>query len=135
MKHQILATFVLTEALMSGIAAAPAPTIIRERGTIESQNGNTLEISIRGGSHVVVRLSDNARVAGAKQAQVSDMKPDSYVGTAAVPSSNGTLRALEVHVFDPSMRGSGEGTRPWDLSPASSMTNGAVGSLVSANGQ
>ncbi len=33
------------------------------------------------------------------------------------------------------MRGAGEGTRPWDLTPNSTMTNGAVGSIVGSDGR
>ena len=39
-----------------------------------------------------------------------------------------------MHVFPASMRGSGEGHRPWDLGGNSSMTNGTVGSLVVSDG-
>jgi hypothetical protein len=59
-------------------------------------------------------------------ASLSDIKPDSYVGVAAKPVSGGTLQAIEVHIFPPSMRGTGEGTRNWDLGAGSSMTNGSV---------
>ena len=33
------------------------------------------------------------------------------------------------------MRGIGEGSRPFDLAPGSTMTNGTIGSMVSANGR
>ena len=52
-----------------------------------------------------------------------------------MPQPDGTLKALEVQVFPPSMRGVGEGTREWDLGAGSSMTNGTVGSLVASNGR
>ncbi|BFO11665.1 hypothetical protein GGER_41750 [Serratia rubidaea] len=39
----------------------------------------------------------------------ADIKPDSFIGTAAVPQADGSLKALEVHVFAASLRGSGEG--------------------------
>ena len=42
------------------------------------------------------------------------------------PADDGVLQALEVHIFPESMRGAGEGTRPFDLAPGSSMTNGAL---------
>ena len=47
---------------------------------------------------------------------------------------DGSLKALEVHVFPESMRGTGEGYRPWDLGPQSSMTNGTVGKIEGTNG-
>jgi hypothetical protein len=51
-----------------------------------------------------------------------------------VPLPDGTLKALEVHVFPPAMVGTGEGHRAWDLQPNSTMTNGTVGDVVGANG-
>ena len=44
-------------------------------------------------------------------------------------------RALEVHVFPESMRGTGEGYRPFDLQPQSTMTNGTVGALTGTIGR
>jgi D-lyxose ketol-isomerase len=37
-------------------------------------------------------------------------------------------------VFPPAMKGTGEGSYAWDLTPKSSMTNGTVGHLVVSNG-
>jgi hypothetical protein len=59
----------------------------------------------------------------------------SYIGTAVMPQPDGTLRALEVQVFPPSMRGIGEGSRPFDAAPGSTMTNGTTGTIVSTNGR
>jgi hypothetical protein len=43
-----------------------------------------------------------------------------------MPQSDGSLRAFEIQLFPESMRGVGEGHRPWDLQPHSTMTNGTV---------
>ena len=43
---------------------------------------------------------------------------------------DGSQKALEVHIFAESMRGTGEGHRPWDGAPNSTMTNGTVGATV-----
>ena len=39
---------------------------------------------------------------------------------------DGTQKAIEVHIFPESMRGTGEGHYDWDLLPKSKMTNGNV---------
>jgi len=57
------------------------------------------------------------------------IKPGSFIGTVATQEPDGMLRASEVQVFPESMRGTGEGHRPWDLGPNSTMTNGTVGEL------
>jgi hypothetical protein len=51
-----------------------------------------------------------------------------------VPQQDGTLRALEVHVFPEAMRGTGEGHRPWDLRPGSTATNATVSSVDAPQG-
>jgi hypothetical protein len=51
-----------------------------------------------------------------------------------MPQPDGTQKAIEVHIFPDSMRGTGEGFRPWTR-PGSTMTNGTVGATVtSVNG-
>ena len=47
-----------------------------------------------------------------------------------MPGEDGALKALEVHIFPELMRGAGEGFRPFDLAPGSTMTNGAVNARV-----
>jgi Pirin len=51
---------------------------------------------------------------------------NSFVGITAMPQPDGTIKAVEVHVFAEPLRGIGEGHYPWDLMPNSSMTNAAV---------
>ena len=68
------------------------------------------------------------------KAKLGDVQPGSYIGTAAAPQPDGTLRALEVTVFPPSMKGAGQGSYAWDLGPTTSMTNGSVGKLEATNG-
>jgi hypothetical protein len=114
-------------------AQSAAPTGVR--GTVTSLSGDLLKVHTRDGKDVDVKLAKDTPIRGIAIASVDDIKPDSYVGTAAIPQSDGTLKALEVHVFPASMRGSGEGHRPWDLGSNSSMTNGTVGSLVVSNGR
>ena len=74
----------------------------------------------------MVKLPDDIRVTGVEAAKLSDISSGEYVGTTAVKQSDGTLKALEVHIFPESSRGTGEGKRPWDLAPGSTMTNANV---------
>ena len=116
-----------------GAVAQPAQPM-RIRGTIEAMDGNVLTVKPRSGPSVTVTLAADAAITGVSNAKLSDIKPGSYVGTAAVPQPDGTEKALEVHVFPPALAGSGEGHRPFDLGN-SNMTNGTVGDLVVANGR
>ncbi|MGF6414646.1 hypothetical protein [Paraburkholderia sp. MM5482-R1] len=132
-----LAVPALAAALLATTFAASAQTAAPTgvRGTVTSLSGDLLKVHTRNGQDVDVKLAADTPIRGVTLANVSDIKPDSYVGTAAIPQPDGTLKALEVHVFPPSMRGSGEGHRPWDLGANSTMTNGTVGSLLVSNGR
>jgi hypothetical protein len=105
------------------------------RGKIVAVSGNTLDMALRNGNKASVMLPSNVRVTWITAAKPADIAQGSYIGTAAIPQPDGTLRALEVQVFPPNMRGIGEGSRPFDLAPGSTMTNGTIGSMVSANGR
>lgn len=127
-------------ALLAGLAvAAPAghaqtpPT--RVRATIEAVDGNTLKLKARDGHELTVALTPDARVVGVAKADLNDIKTGSFIGCAAIPQPDGTLKALEVTVFPPAMKGTGEGSYGWDLTPTSTMTNGTVGSLVVSSGR
>jgi hypothetical protein len=102
----------------------------RVRGTIERVDGANLAIKARDGSTLTVKLKENAGVVAVVSAALADIKPGSYVGIAAMPQPDGSQRALEVHIFPESMRGVGDGHRPWDLQAESTMTNGNVDQQV-----
>jgi hypothetical protein len=81
---------------------------------------------------VLVKYADDVRIGAVEAAKLSDIKDGSYVGATAAKQSDGTLKALEVHIFPESARGTGEGHRPWDLEPGSTMTNANVEKIESA---
>ena len=113
-------------AALIPIAVLAVEPPINVRGTITRIDGNTLEIKQQDGKLDKVRLAENAKIASVAKASLSDIKPGTFIGTAATPRTDGTLQAIEVHIFPESMRGTGEGNRAWDLAPKSSMTNGTV---------
>lgn len=135
--RSVLAAAVLVAFSPATNAQAPAPQKepVRIRGVISSVADRTLVVRTREGADAKVKLDEKASVSTVLKASMSDIKPNTFVGVAAVPLSDGLMRALEVHIFPESMRGVGEGSRPWDLAPGSSMTNGAVsGAVKAANG-
>jgi hypothetical protein len=125
----------VTGSASRALPAQPGGTPVRLRGTINAVGAGKLELTLRDHSEAAVRVAQGVRIVWLTEAQPSDIKQGSYVGTAAIPQPDASLKALEVQVFPPSMRGIGEGTRPWDTGAGSSMTNGTVGSLVRANGR
>ena len=82
-----LATLLATAGLglATALPASAEAPVVRIRGTIASVEGQTVSIKPRVGEAVTVRLGDAVRVAGASAAKITDIQPDSYVGTAATP--------------------------------------------------
>jgi hypothetical protein len=48
-----------------------------------------------------------------------------------MPQPDGSQKCMEIHIFPEAMRGTGEGHRPWDLQPKSTMTNATVEQVTS----
>jgi len=103
---------------------------VRVRGTIERVEGQTLVVKSRDGAEQKLVLAANAPVVGIVKASLADLKPGAFVGVTGMPQTDGSQKAVEVHIFPESMRGTGEGHRPWDLRPQSTMTNANVEQTV-----
>ena len=106
-------------------AQAPQGKPVTIRGKIAAVEKSALKVTTAAGD-VMVKFADNVRIGGVEAAKLSDIGAGSYVGATAVKQTDGTLKALEVHIFPESSRGTGEGHRPWDLQPGSTMTNANV---------
>ena len=87
----------------------------------------------RSGEDYKLHMTADMHVLGLTRISLSDIKPGSFIGTTTVPGPDGKPIALEVHVFPESMRGTGEGSRPFDLKPNSTMTNATVAESVVGN--
>jgi hypothetical protein len=114
--------------------SALAQQSVRVRGTIEQVDGPVLTITSRGGGTLKVTIADDVKVLAMVKASLADIKPGSYVGSTALPQADGRWQAVEVHIFPEAMRGVGEGDRPMDYRPQSTMTNGTVGNVADARG-
>src|SRR5580693_495689 len=112
--------------------AAQAQDTVRVRGTITSIDGATYVIKARDGAELKVALAGNAQIAAVAKASLADIKHGLFVGVTAMPQADGSLSALEVHIFPEAMRGTGEGHYAWDLRPQSTMTNANVEHAVTA---
>ena len=109
----------------------PVPT--RVRGAIESVDGDILTVKSRSGEDVKLHMTGDMKVVGIIKISMADIKVGSFVGATTVPGPDGKQNALEVHVFPEDMRGTGEGSRPYDLRPNSTMTNATVAESVAGN--
>ncbi len=106
----------------------------RIHGDVVALHGRDLEVKVGAARVVAVRLADKVRVSGRSASDLGAIKPGVFVGTTAIPQPDGTLSAVEVHIFPESMRGTGEGYRPMDAKRGSTMTNATVASVAPAGG-
>jgi hypothetical protein len=118
----------------AGRAQGPAQSssTTRIHGTITEVKGDVLEVQTTGGASASIGFAPTTPITAVAAAKLDDIKPGSFVGSAARPGPDGKLVALEVHIFAESMRGAGEGHRPMDIAPQASMTNGTVGSDIAS---
>jgi len=112
-------------ALFSAAAFAQ-PATTRLRGTIEKVDAISIAIKERNGETITLALPDNLAVNEVLPVDPAAIQSGKFVGTAAMPGSDGSLAALEVLVFPEAARGTGEGHSTWDLQPGSTMTNATV---------
>ena len=121
-------------ALALSPALAQNPPVASARATIETvaPDGAALSVRTRAGEERTVRLGPKTRFVLVVPATLADVKPSSFIGVAAMPGENGEQKAMEVHIFPEAMRGTGEGFRPFDLAPGSTMTNGNIDARVDA---
>src|SRR5947199_4436829 len=128
----LFAVAMVTASTLYAIAQqSPSPS--RVRGTIEGVEGDVLAVKSRSGEDVKLHMTGDIRVVGITKIALSDIKVGSFIGTTTVPGPEGSQNAVEVHVFPEDMRGTGEGSRPYDLRPNSTMTNATVQQTVAGN--
>ena len=127
----IAVAMVVASSLLAIAQQPPSPT--RVRGTIERVDGDVLSVKSRSGEDVKLRMTGDMRLVGIIKISLADIKLGSFIGTTTVPGPDGRQDAVEVHVFPEDMRGTGEGTRPYDLRPNSTMTNATVAETVAGN--
>src|SRR5580658_9212333 len=130
------AALALAATLVATSVFAQQPAMVRVRGAIENVTGPILDVKTRDGAMVKVKVADNAVVRTVVKKSLADIKAGEFVGITAMPQPDGTQKAVEIHIFPEALRGTGEGHRPWDLVPNSTMTNANIDSEVEiADGQ
>jgi hypothetical protein len=128
------ALLAIAMTLLCGPALAQSGPPASARATVESvsADGESLSVRTRAGEQETVHLSPKTRFVLVVPATLADVKPGAFIGVAALPGEGSELKAMEVHIFPEGMRGTGEGFRPFDLAPGSTMTNGNLTARVDA---
>jgi hypothetical protein len=109
---------------------AAAQETVRIRGTIESVDGPVYVVKNRDGAEVRLTVTDKPLFVAIVKSTMADLKPGMFVGSTGTTQPDGTQKAIEVHIFPESMRGTGEGHYDWDLRPNAKMTNANIEQTV-----
>ena len=129
--RRVLGAAALALVVAASTSFAQQPQTVRVRGTVEAADGPMLTVKGRDGQTTYkVKMADNVSVRGIVKASLSDIKDNSFIGVTGMPQPDGSQKAVEIHIFPEPMRGTGEGHRPWDLQPGSTMTNATVAQMV-----
>ena len=125
-----LSSALMLAAMLAGFigqaTAQTPPPVVRIRGNIVSITPASMVVKARSGEVIDLVMADNMRVSEVYPIKLDDIKPGSYIGTAALPQADGTQKAIAVSVFPEAARGTAEGHGPFDLLPQSTMTNATV---------
>jgi hypothetical protein len=124
---------VVAALLLTSLASAQNSDMVRVRGTIQNVDGQTLDVKGRDGAPLKVKLADDVKVLAVDRKSMDDVKQGVFVGITAMPQPDGTQKAVEIHIFPEALRGMGEGHRPWDLMPNSTMTNANIETAVASS--
>jgi Cu/Ag efflux protein CusF len=135
--HRLVKALVAGAALTVWTAMVPvvAQTSPRHiRGTIESVQDHTVALKTSRGATDNIALADDTKVFMVSPADMNAIKKGKFVGITSV-EQGGKAVAVEVHVFDDSLRGLGEGHYPWDLeSSPNMMTNANIAQVEEVGG-
>jgi len=130
MRPTYIAALFIAFLAMPALAQTPAEgTRQRVVGTVDRLDGNNLMVKANDGQPVTVVLDGNAAVFGVEKRTIADIKPGDYLASGGVKGTDGKIHAVEVRIFPETLRGTGEGQRPWDAKPEGVMTNATVGTV------
>jgi hypothetical protein len=129
--QRMLACAAVLAAVGISSVSAQQPSTVRVRGTIAAVDGQMLTIKTREGTDMKAKLDDKAMVVAVVKASYADVKQGGFIGVTGMPQADGSQKCMEIHIFPEAMRGTGEGHRPWDLQPKSTMTNATVEQVTS----
>ncbi|MGB9113751.1 MAG: hypothetical protein WCC91_00400, partial [Bradyrhizobium sp.] len=94
-------------ALICIAVPASAQETVRIRGTIEKVDGSVYVVKNRDGAEMKVTVSDPGLYVAIVKSTMADIKPGMFVGATGMTQPDGSQKAIEVHIFPESMRGTG----------------------------
>lgn len=126
--------FVIAASTFVSFTAFAAPAVPeRVRGTITSATADSVTVDTFADKPVTAALTGNTKYLELQKSNLNQLEKGSFIGTAT-KDVGGTQVALEVVIFPPSMRGTGEGHYAWDKIPDTTLAGGAQTSSSMTNG-
>src|SRR6476660_9855395 len=122
-------------ALLAGPAFAQGNNAINVFGVVDKFDATSIVVkNDDGGAMETYKLAPNILYIKQSPAQLSDIKSNDFVASAAVRQADGKLHSTELRIFSEKMRGGGDGQRPMNDARNQTMTNATVTGTVVANG-
>jgi hypothetical protein len=131
--------YLTAAALLVAATAAAEPAVQRVRGSVTTVADNVFSIHPADGADQQISTTADTKYLRVVKSSLDKVEPGSYIGTAT-KTVGSNLVALEVLIFPPDMKGTGEGHYDWDNIPDttrsgggsthSSMTNGNVAAVA-----
>lgn len=131
MKRLLGLTIAATAALSA--AAFAAPEHQRLRGTVTAVSGDSMTVHTTAGDDIPVMLGKDTKYLKVEKSSLDKIEKDSYIGTATKEVGS-MMVALEVVIFPPDMRGTGDGNYPWDKIPDTTLAGGKTTNSAMTNG-
>jgi len=119
----------------SAAAAVAAPTMQQLTplaGTVVSANASGLVLKTSSGNRSIA-FGPKMRFFAIDKSSLANVQQGSFIGTTVVAQSNGSYKSTEVHIFAPSLRGTGEGFTKMDSQGHHMMANSTVKSVQRPN--
>ncbi len=124
---------IAASALASSAALAATGKPERVRGTIASATADSVTVDTYAHKPITVALTGKTTYLQVEKSNLNHVEKGSYIGTAT-KNVGGTQIALEVVIFPPSLRGTGEGHYAWDKIPDTTLSGGVRTSSSMTNG-
>jgi hypothetical protein len=120
----------IVAALLASMLPMPGPAKpesrpVRLNGTVVSAAANALTLRTAQGNQTIM-LGPKTRFFAVSKSSLDKVTKDSFIGTTVVPQPDNTYVSTEVHIFAPSLRGTGEGFTKMDNSGGHMMANSTV---------
>ena len=115
--------------------AAPAQSMgktTRLEGTVVSATATSVVIKTSIGENTV-SLARTTRFLGLTNSSLDKVTQGSFIGTTVVPQPDNTFVSTEVHIFAPSLRGTGEGFTKMDSGGTHMRANSTVRTVAQAS--